>query len=347
MPDINEKNIVDMLREKTEEADLEQLLKSTIGGYTKKSVMQYFAALKKQQQATTETFNHNLQTLYEEKKSLQSNNEILRSKLTKAETGLENLSEAMATYKLEDKVYSVQDIIALKSKIVALESEIKKMSGANHELEKKIERLNVTISEKDKELEKSGQETQIQRELLVTEKSETRKQRDLVLELSGTVEEFRDEIKYLKGIVTEGKTAELNARIDELLASTSTQGEIIARRNLELAEKEKAMETLREENEALKQSMTHLSQSLNQMMLQNEKLVSSNRAITSKLEETYKNTIELINEKSEVTVEKLILGRKLDEAKLRLSSLEMETRRLSKAESIGKNSASTDQKQEK
>lgn len=336
MSDINEKNLVGMLREKTEEADLEQYLKRTIGGFTKKSVQEYLSAFRKKQMAMEETFNQNLQTLYEEKRSLQGTNELLRSKCIKAETELKNLSDAVATYKLDDNEYSAQDIIALKSKLAAYEGGIKKANSVNLCLKRQIEQLNDLVTEKEKGLEKSRQETQIQRELLLTEKEETKKQRDLVLELSDSVEEFREQARYLKGVVTEGKTAELNARIDELIASNSKLEEIIAQRNVELAEKDKAIESLRDENKALKESTNHLSKSIDQMMVQNEKLTLSNKEIAFKLSEAHQNLIQLITEKSEVTVEKLIFSRKLEEAQLRISSLEMEMRKLSKAESIAK-----------
>ena len=42
-----EKNIVEMIRDKSEEADLNQLLKSSFGGYTKKSVQEYLSRVRK------------------------------------------------------------------------------------------------------------------------------------------------------------------------------------------------------------------------------------------------------------------------------------------------------------
>ena len=42
-------NLVEMLREKTEEADLNSILKSTLGGYSRKSVQEYITILRQQQ----------------------------------------------------------------------------------------------------------------------------------------------------------------------------------------------------------------------------------------------------------------------------------------------------------
>lgn len=339
MPEIDQSNIVGMLRGRTEKTDLQQYLRSIIGGYTKKSVMEYLTALRKYQQATAETFNNNLQMLFEEKESLKADNEILLSRLTKVETEYQSLSEAMITYNLENEDYVLQDIISLKNTVAALEAEIKKITGTNCENKKEIERLIGSFREKETELQKSKQETQIQRELLIAEKTETKKNREQIAELSDTVRELRDETQYLKGIVSDGKIAEFNTRIKELIANVTTQEEIIDCKDRELSEKEIKIEMFTEENAALKQSINYLSRSVDTLMVQNEKLISANRATAAMLEETNKNAIALIIEKSDAIVEKLIAGRKLDEAKLKLSMLKMEEGKLSNSERIRRISA--------
>ena len=46
-------DFVQMLRSKTEESDLKQVLRSSIGGYTKQSVMDYLAIMRKNQQSVS------------------------------------------------------------------------------------------------------------------------------------------------------------------------------------------------------------------------------------------------------------------------------------------------------
>ncbi len=334
MPDSSEKNEVIFLRERTEKENMEHYLKRTLGGYSKKSIMEYMTVLRSQQMAAAETFNQNLQELYEEKKSLLENSEVLKTKAAKAEAELKSLTEAIAAYQLEGETFSAQDIIALKSKNAAMEAEIRKANYEKQQLETQIDRLNDTVGEMKTELKKAKQETQIQKELLISEKAETKKQHDLVADLSGKAEGLSDEVQYLKGIITEGETAKLQARIDELMADTAKQAEIIACRNAQLEEKETAVQTLREENGALKESVGHLIESVDKIMVQNKKLELCSRELGARLEEANKNTIELINQKSGVTVEKLTLGRKLDEANLKLSSLEMQTCKKEKQEAI-------------
>ncbi|NLJ31882.1 MAG: hypothetical protein GX424_09840 [Clostridiales bacterium] len=330
MPDFNTDNLVGMLREKTEEADLQQYLKSTFGGYTKNSVREYITILRKQQQATVDTFNSNLQALLEEKETLKASNEKLASRLTKVESQYQNLTEGMLMYNLENKEFSVQDIISLKNKISALESSEKAKDGKIRELNKELERQRYAMQEQGKELQQSKQETRAQKELLVEEKAKTCKQRDLVSQLSGTVEESRNEIKYLREIVSEGKVAELNKRIDELLVNASTQENIIAQRNKELEEKEKSIQTFHSENESLSQNIQSLSATVDKVLAQNVKMAALNKALAARLEETNKQIVSLIREKSDVTVEKMILGKKLDEAGQKISLLELDAKRANK-----------------
>ena len=95
----DEKNIVDMIRDKSEEADLNQLLKGSFGGYTKKSVQEYLSIIRKQQQTTKDTFQKNLQTLFEEKESLRKSNESLIARNNKLSAEYDNLSESLKSIK--------------------------------------------------------------------------------------------------------------------------------------------------------------------------------------------------------------------------------------------------------
>lgn len=342
-----EKNVVDQLREKTEQENLEQYLKRTIGGYTKKSVWEYIAVTRKQQTTTAETFHRNLQELYEEKKGLQDQNELLQEKLTKAETELKNLTEAISSLQLDSDELTIKDMITLKGKLAASENEIRKLNQIKLGLEQDAEHLNESLAEKDRALEKAAREAQIQKELLRNEKEEAKKQRDQILTLSCAMEESSDEIKYLKGILAEGKTAELAARVDELTTDLSKQGEILTDRNMLLDEQKKAVQTLQQENESLKQSLNRVIESMDIVSVQNEKLTLCNQALRTKLEETHQDILNLIQGKSDATVEKLVLGRRLDEMKRKLSSLGVEAEKREKTDLIHKaaNAAELDSKE--
>ena len=102
--------LISSLREITGDGDLECMLKSSIGGYTKKSVQDYLAYVKRQQQNLKDTYA-------EEHQCLQMENEALRAEKLKLEqenaqlaaklSGSDDAREALAREergKLEDEI---------------------------------------------------------------------------------------------------------------------------------------------------------------------------------------------------------------------------------------------------
>lgn len=63
-------NLVKTLREKTEEADLDTILKTTLGGYTRKSVREYVSMLRRQQYDMQQSFSEELQLSQTERERL-------------------------------------------------------------------------------------------------------------------------------------------------------------------------------------------------------------------------------------------------------------------------------------
>lgn len=63
-------NLVEMLREKTEEANLDTILKTTFGGYSRKSVQEYIAMLRRCQNDMQQSFTEKLELVQAEKDRL-------------------------------------------------------------------------------------------------------------------------------------------------------------------------------------------------------------------------------------------------------------------------------------
>ena len=118
----NDKNIVGILRDK-DEANLDGVLKTTFGGYTKQSVQEYLSIIHKQQQASKETFQKNLQILLEEKEDIRKNNETLQARFDKLSAEYDNMSNSLKSIVLDDSEYSAQNVLELKNKIVSLEEQ--------------------------------------------------------------------------------------------------------------------------------------------------------------------------------------------------------------------------------
>ena len=113
-------SIVENLREKTEEVDLDQILKSSMGGYTKKSVRDYLAQVKRHQQNTAEVFRQNLQSVLTEKEELQTELSVLRARAEKAEADYCSLSQTLAVQDGAEEV----DVAQLQGTITLLEKDM-------------------------------------------------------------------------------------------------------------------------------------------------------------------------------------------------------------------------------
>ena len=327
-------NIVELLRVKTEEADMDSYLKTTFGGYTKQSVLDYLAILRKNQQVMSETFYKNQQTLYDEKEKLKKSNEGLQTRLSKIETEYKNLSETMMTFKLENKEFSIQDIVSLKNNIAALEEEVKRSKDHKLNLEKKIDLIEQSNMDLQYKLEQSGMETEAQKEMLIAEKMDSKKLRDMVSELSSNLEAERDEIKYWKALQTEGQVGELTTKINELTINLSVQTELIAKQNADRMMREQTIDVLTQEVSVLKNTIKTLTESTEDINIQNDKLIQANNMLNQQMEEEYKKSMALIQEKSDITIDKIIAMKKLSEAESKISMLEVQLNKGKKIEEI-------------
>jgi len=326
-------NVVEALRSKTEELDMDQYLKSKMGGYTKQSVLEYLSVLRKQQQTTADTFYQNLQTLHEEKSALQKNNEALQYQIKKIESEYKNLKSSMMT-EIKDSDYTVEDIISLKNTIAAQEEELNNSKNNKFSLENKIENLNLYINDLMEKIKNAEYEIAAAKEIIIAEKQETKEQRRQVLELSITLEGKMDEIKYLKALQSEGEIAELTSKVSSLNNQLMTQSEVMEKLNNDVSLKEKTIENLNSETELQKQRIEDLNKALENLQKQDDKLMFANKTLADKLQEDYKKTVDLIVEKSDVMIEKLVYLHRLNEANSRIAMLELELKKNNKAEEL-------------
>lgn len=148
----DEINIIDLLREKIEGEELSHELKTIFGGYTKKSVHDYINFLNKQQQKSNETFETNLQILFEEKDMIQKDNEALIKRLNKVETSYDLLFNNVKNLKFIDTEFNGMDFYNFKTSILSLEKQLKEMTDSNNLLEEKFKELSNEIIELSKKL---------------------------------------------------------------------------------------------------------------------------------------------------------------------------------------------------
>ena len=317
------KNIVEILRDK-DEVNIDGVLKTTFGGYTKQSVQEYLSLIHKQQQASKETFSKNLQSILAEKETIRKNNETLQARFDKLSAEYDNMSNSLKDIVLDDSEYSAQGVLELKNKIVSLEEQNKVTSRENYSLERKIEQLNNEISDLKNKLNLSIKEYEAQKEMLKSERLELTKQRDLVADISNKLKEEKNEVKYLKGTISDGKFEELNSKIGQLLTQLSAQTEVNKKLNSENSLKDSTIDSLNDEVSLFKEKTNNLLKALQDTNVQNDKLLIANEALNYQLQEEFKKSIALINEKANITIDRLIAQKKLSVVEEKIATLEMQ-----------------------
>lgn len=317
-------NIDEIFRDKTQEAELEQYLKKSIGGYTKKSVQEYLYVLNQQQKVTQETFTNNLQVLFDEKERLKKDNESLLAKYNKISVEYDNLFESIKSIKLDDYEFSAQDVILLKGNVAKFEEEVNIIKREKNTLEKRIIQQENENEDLKLKLEQSIKEVEAHKQMLKLEKLESKKQRDIVADLYNQIEVEKNEIRYLKGIMNEGNISQLSFKVNELTEQLSSQTDVIIKLSSNNILKDETIEALTNEINVLKLNINNLSKTVEGLNIQNEKLMLSNENLKGLLEKEYKNSIMLINDKSNVVIDKLIAQRKLSDTESELSLLKLE-----------------------
>ncbi len=306
-------SVVEQIRERLGEEGLEYTLKTNLGGYTKKSVTDYIAELKKQQDGIIEVFNNDMQALLQEKDKLTNENEELQNELKRIDNEYKVLSETILTYKVEDSEYSLDDVTKLKSTVNALQKKIDDLESNLRLSEQDISHKQSEIEINQDEIKQAKQENKLKHELLLAEKANVNQQREQVAELSRKIIEQRNEIKFLKGITEEGNVAKLNLRIAELSETIAKYEETVDVKNALIETMEEKNLLLFDQNHELSKNMEKLTETVNGLHAQNSKLLSANQMIEDKLREEIEKSMQLYHKISDEVIEKLNISRKLEQ----------------------------------
>jgi chromosome segregation ATPase len=395
-------DFVQLLRSKTEENDLKQVLKTSMGGYTKQSVSDYLAILRKNQQSMAETFYENQQLLYVEKEKLRQDNEMLLAKLNELDAKYLDLSSQVSApvgeqqHVSEEEIQRLNDTIAsLNRTIIAMQETVTKLTDQNNQLREEmqsmasepanlskgremelkshieslemelqegvtyLETLNAENADLKVKLELAEQEADTRKTLLMSNDNEAEQIRGRINELSAQLEgqsltlqnerikwetekaAFENEKRKLEeqlvlakqsastAAMTHRSTQDLDLmmKVNELTEQLALQTDLVASENTERTIREETIRSLTAQIEALKADSATFKTTIENLSLQNEKLLLANSTMSTRMEEECRRTTALINEKSDVTIEKLTAMRKLSEAETKISMLEMELNR--------------------
>jgi chromosome segregation ATPase len=395
-------DFVQLLRSKTEENDLKQLLKSTMGGYTKQSVSNYLGIIHKNQQSMAETFYENQQLLYLEKEKLRQDNEKLLSKFNELDTKYLDLSSHVyapieePNQASEEEIIRLNDIISsLNRTIIALQETVTKLTEQNDQLREEmqgmtveptnhsmggevrlksqiesleieleegvsfLEKLSAENADLKMKLELAQQEADTRKTLLLSNDTESEQARARTTELSEMLEsqfqtlkneriqwetdkaiyeteklKLEEQLALSKQYSASTDNAQntpadydLMMKVNELTEQLALQTDLVASENKERTIREETIRSLSAQIEALKADSASFRTTIENLSLQTEKLLLANTTMCTRMEEECRRTTVLINEKSDVSIEKLTAMRKLSEAETKIAMLEMELSR--------------------
>ncbi len=398
-----ELDFVELLRSKTEESDMKNVLKGTMGGYTKQSVSNYIAFLRKNQQNMAETFYENQQLLYVEKEKLRQDNEKLVARLNELDTKYLDLtvqvggSENVRDQNQEAEVMQLNAAIeSLKYNITALDETVRSLSAQNKALQLEIDQAKTgttshftetfqEMNQRAESMELELQESVTLLETLTAENEELKSKLDLsqqeaetrktmlisndakavnhqtradelttLLETqSKTLQNERIQWEKEKAAVEKEKRKleeqlylskqtqanssmsqkstqdlDLLMKVNELTEQLALQTDLVASENAERTIREETIRSLSAQIEALKADSATFKATIENLSLQNEKLLLANSTMCTRMEDECRRTTALINEKSDISIEKLTTMRKLSEAETKIAMLEMELSRL-------------------
>ena len=308
--------VVGMLREKTEETDLDRVLQTRMGGYTKKSVQEYLTQLRRQQQNATDAFNRERQTTLEEKEKLQSENEKLRGRLLKAEADYGTLSRTVAEYKAENGELRMEDVLKLRSSLDVMEKDMDEAVARIQGDEQKIGQLQYELDDSRKAEQKAVQETAMYREMLASAHAEADGLRKTIAGQTITITQLTNDAKFLREAISEGKMAALQQRVTDLLGNVEKLQQEIETKNQELAARAQRLDVLTAQEQAHHRSLEQAQEELAQSRLQNEKLEAENQTLSHQMEELLQLSIRHYREESDLRVERDILQHRLSQLQL-------------------------------
>ena len=291
-------DFVGKLREITEEGDLDSILKSSFGGYTKKSVMEYLSFVKKQQQKTKDAYTDVLAQLQQERDALQAETETLKAGQNAAAEELQQKLKAQAA--------------CMEAERAALEADMNEALERITSDGEKLHALEVTLEEQRQKAEQYQQETATSRLLLDAANAKIEDQRSELEEKAAALAEQKKTEQGLRAALAEDKTAELRERIRTLMGEVELLQNEVTLRDRELENRALRLETLTKQEQSNHAALEELRQRLQAQTEQNEWIECENDELGKRLQEQMEQGIALGRENSHLKAANAILQRKLD-----------------------------------
>lgn len=153
-------NLVKMLREKTEEADLDTILKTTFGGYSRKSVRDYISMMRQQQYDMQQSFSEELQLSQAERDRLTRELAEANERAAAAEEALENAKPLMekAAGLEKDMDEAIERIQADAARLEQLRQELEQQKAELQRIQSERDALRARLEQGEAEARALKQE---------------------------------------------------------------------------------------------------------------------------------------------------------------------------------------------
>ena len=295
--------LVGMLRESAEEGDLNGILKPTIGGYSKKSVVEYLGRLKKQQQSLKDAYAEENGRLQKEREQLLTELEAAKAAAAVAEAAFQRRMNA-ETEKLQEELAELEaDMDEALQRIAADDAQ-----AANYEK---------ALAEEHRQKELREQELVTMRIHMETEEAKLRDTERQLADRAEEIAQLQSMVQSLQEELAVDTTGELREQLQSLSGNVSAlQGEVELR-DRELENRDTRLNSLTVQEQKNHETIETLRQQLQVLSEQNEQMENENDALGRRLQEQMKQGIELCRENARLRTECAILQRRADAEQMR------------------------------
>ncbi len=294
---------LELLREKTEEGDLNSILKPNLGGYTKRSVLEYLTFVKKQQQSQRDTYATELQRLQAEKESLQSENARLQVQLQTAEADYRRQKDA--------------EVGSLQEKYAALEKDMDEALERIRADEARYQQLQTEKESETLNAQAARQSASATAALLDSARAQAEELNQTLVEKESELETLREQEQELRAQLAEDRTSDLRTQLEALIRQTSLLEQEIALRDRELENRALRLETLTRQAENAARTAETIQAALQDRGEQLEWLQAENAALGQRLQAQTEETLSLARENARLQASNGIFRRRLEAAELR------------------------------
>lgn len=284
-------NLVKMLREKTEEADLDTILKPTLGGYSRKSVQEYISMMRQQQYDMQQSFAEELQMSQTERDRLARELEETRARAGAAAEALEQAKPLMekAAGLEKDMDEAVDRIREDEARMEQLRQELECVRSERDELRARLEEQEKADSAPMQETEQSSDEPAAREEPQEEIREESREEPTAESPETGSGEGVLDlferpETMQVQLAILVREREKTEKRMENLLRQDKNLFQALQECRAELEER-------RDQNRWMEAENNELSRRLSEQTWQN---VALNREITrvQAMNESLKNRLE-------------------------------------------------------